>query len=144
MKRRAFVAMALALLVPGAGHFYLGRRARALAFFAIVTFLFVLGLSIDGSLYTLRESHGQLLTRLASLASMGSGTLYFLGILTGPHGSIWETTYEYGRTFTLTAGLMNLLLVLDCWDLALPNPERAQRVNPERAERVEGPGELPR
>ena len=40
--------MVLALLVPGLGHFYLGRRGRALAFFAIVILLFVIGLSIDG------------------------------------------------------------------------------------------------
>ena len=28
------------------------------------------------------------------------------------------STYEYATTFTLTAGLMNLLLVLDCFDIA--------------------------
>ena len=26
--------------------------------------------------------------------------------------------YEYGTAFLLTAGLMNLLLVLDAWDIA--------------------------
>lgn len=114
---RARVAMALAFLVPGAGHFLLGRRGRALAFFAIVTFLFTLGLAIDGSLYILADSRGELLARLASIASMGSGALYFVAYLTGPHGNVLESTYEYGRTFTLTAGLMNLLLILDCWDL---------------------------
>jgi TM2 domain-containing membrane protein YozV len=128
MKRRAFVAMALAFLIPGAGHFYLGRRARALAFFTIVTLMFVTGLAVDGSLYTLGESRGQLLARVATLASMGSGALYFLGNLFGPPGDIGRATYEYGRTFTLTAGLMNLLLVLDCWDLAsVSDRERGER-----------------
>jgi len=123
MKARAVVApvvsMLLALLVPGAGHFFLGRRVRALAFFAIVVFLFVLGLAIDGSMYTLSESRGEILLRLASLGSMGSGPLYFLGQAYGPEGSIQKAMFEYGRTFTLTAGLMNLLLVLDCWDIAV-------------------------
>lgn len=114
---RVHAAMALAFLLPGSGHLLLGRRIRALAFFGIVTFLFVLGLSIDGSLYTLADTRGEILGQLASIASMGSGTLYFLGYITGPHGDVLESTYEYGRTFTLTAGLMNLLLVLDCWDL---------------------------
>lgn len=118
MKPRALLAMALAYVVPGAGHFYLGRRARALAFFAIVLFMFVVGVTIDGTLYTLRESHGQLLTVLASVGSMGSGAFYFLANALGSHGSITSMTFEYGRTFTLTAGLMNLLLVLDCWDIA--------------------------
>ncbi|HEV7238585.1 MAG TPA: DUF6677 family protein [Thermoanaerobaculia bacterium] len=119
MKIRAIAAMALALVLPGAGHFFLGRRARALAFFAIVVFLFVLGLAVDGSLYILREARGDLLSTLASLGSMGSGLLYFLGATFGPKGNIRSEMFEYGRTFALTAGVMNLLLVLDCWDIAV-------------------------
>ncbi len=119
MSARAIAAMVLAFLVPGAGHFLLGRRARALAFFAIVVFLFGLGLAIDGSMFTLRESRGDLLLRAASLGSMGSGLLYILGVYYGPPGDITKPMFEYGRTFTLTAGLMNLLLVLDCWDIAM-------------------------
>ncbi len=119
MKARAFAAMALTFLVPGAGHFFLGRRGRALAFFGIVVFMFALGLAIDGSMFTLGASGGDLLLRLASLGSMGSGALYFLGKAYGPHGDITRPMFEYGRTFTLTAGLMNLLLVLDCWDIAV-------------------------
>ena len=119
MKVRAIVAMILAYLVPGAGHFLLGRRARALAFFAIVVVMFVLGLAIDGSMYILSESRGRSLSILASLGSMGSGLLYFLARAFGPKGSITAEMFEYGRTFTLTAGLMNLLLVLDCWDIAM-------------------------
>lgn len=115
---RAFVAMALAFVVPGAGHFFLGRRARAMAFFAIVVCMFLIGISIEGGLYLLRETRGQALPQLASVASMGSGALYWLGNTIGPAGNIRAATYEYGRTFTLTAGLMNLLLVLDCFDIA--------------------------
>lgn len=119
MKIRAVAAMVLTLIVPGAGHFFLGRRARALAFFGIVVFMFALGLAIDGSLYTLRESRGDLLSTLASIGSMGSGLLYFLGKAFGPAGDIKTAMFEYGRTFALTAGVMNLLLMLDCWDIAV-------------------------
>ena len=118
MSTRALVAMALAFVFPGLGHLFLGRRGRALAFCAIVVFLFVAGLAIDGRLYIFSEARGQLITRLASLASMGSGGLYALGRLFGPEGDVRSLTFEYGRTFTLTAGLMNLLLVLDCYDIA--------------------------
>jgi hypothetical protein len=116
--RRALPAMALAFAIPGAGHFFLGRRALAVTFFGIVALMFGVGLAIDGTLYTLADSRGEVLAQLASIASAGSGVLYFVGYLTGPHGDVWESTFEYGRTFTLTAGLMNLLLVLDCWDIA--------------------------
>ena len=118
MKIRSIIAMALAYLVPGAGHFYLGKRQRALAYFAIIFLMFVIGLAIDGGLYTFAESTGAL-RRLAMLGSMGSGLMYFLAA-----GTKWATgivlgmTYEYGRTFTLTAGLMNLLLVLDVFDIS--------------------------
>lgn len=117
MSKRSITAMLLAFVVPGAGHFYLGYRARAAVFFVIVLILFVIGLSIDGSLYTLRESGGGLLKILASFGSMGSGALYFIARAMGPHGDVRSITYEYGTTFTLTAGLMNLLLVLDCFDI---------------------------
>ena len=119
MKVRAIIAMALTFLIPGAGHFLLRRRGRALAFFAIVVFMFALGLAVDGSMFTFRESRGELLLRLASIGSMGSGALYFFALKLGPQGDITKPMFEYGRTFTLTAGLMNLLLVLDCWDIAV-------------------------
>ena len=118
MTGRSILAMILAYLVPGAGHFYLGYRRRAAAFFAIVFFMFVIGLAIDGNLYTFAESRQALLRLLATLGSMGAGAIYFIARSFGPHGDVTSSTYEYGTTFTLTAGLMNLLLVLDCFDIA--------------------------
>lgn len=137
MSKRSITAMLLAYVVPGAGHYYLGDRRRAVVFFVIVFLLFVLGISIDGSLYTLGQSGGALLKILASFGSMGAGAMYFIaGALTHfdadfvpgpiyhlirvltPHPDVQSITYEYGTTFTLTAGLMNLLLVLDCFDIA--------------------------
>lgn len=119
MKSRALAAMVLAYLIPGAGHFYLGRRALAGAFCAIVASLFLAGLAVDGTLYILAEAQGSMLNTLASLGSMGSGALYFIAKAMGPHGSISSPTFEYGRMFTLSAGLMNLVLVLDCYDIAV-------------------------
>jgi hypothetical protein len=117
MTIRTIASMILAWLVPGAGHFVLGRRGRAAAFFAIVVLLFLIGLAIDGGLYTVATSRGSKLKLLASYASMGSGLLYFIARGMAAPGNVVSATFEYGSTFTLTAGLMNLLLVLDCWDL---------------------------
>lgn len=118
MSGRALLSMALALLFPGAGHFYLGRRSLAAAFFAIIGLLFVIGLGVDGALYTLADSKDSFLSLLASIGSMGSGMLYFAARNFGPQGNISSATFEYGRMFTLSAGLMNLLLVVDCYDIA--------------------------
>ena len=118
MSKRSIVAMVLAYLVPGAGHFYLGHRRRAATFFGIIIFLFVVGLSIDGNLYTFAESAGAALKVLATFGSMGAGIPYFVAKAMGQHGDVTSITYEYGTTFTLTAGLMNLLLVLDVFDIS--------------------------
>jgi len=118
VSRRTITAMVLAYLIPGAGHLYLGKRGRALAFFCIVVLMFVVGLSIDGDLYTLNRSGGALLRLLASLGSMGAGLLYFVAASIGAHGDVTSITYEHGTAFTITAGLMNLLLVLDVFDIS--------------------------
>ena len=49
----------------------------------------------------------------------GLGAPYFLlrfGV--GYQGQIESQGFEYGGAFILTAGLMNLLLILDAWDVA--------------------------
>jgi hypothetical protein len=118
MSVRAAVSMFLAWAIPGAGHLFLGRRGRASIFFVVVAVLFLIGISIDGGLYTFASSQGSWLKLLASLASMGSGLLYFVAKRFGVPGDVVSATFEYGSTFTLTAGLMNLLLVLDCYDIS--------------------------
>jgi hypothetical protein len=115
---RAITAMVLAYLVPGAGHFYLARRARAIAFFVIVTLMVVIGLAIDGRVYG--SSGGSLLAMLANIAAMGAGIPYFIARV-GPWstaGDVTSITYEHGTAFIITAGLMNLLLMLDAYDIA--------------------------
>lgn len=118
MKGRSVVAMLLAYLLPGAGHWYLGRRNRAIAFFGIVVTMFVIGVVVDGDLYALSRSGGSILRLLASFGTMGAGSIYFLALVMGAHGDITSITYEHGTAFTITAGLMNLLLVLDAYDIA--------------------------
>jgi len=118
VKPRTWMAMALAYLVPGAGHLYLGRRGRAAAYFCIVVFMFSIGLAVDGDLYTVGRAAGSLLRLLASLGSMGAGLLYWIFDFKGIQGDITSITYEHGTAFVITAGLMNLLLVLDAFDIS--------------------------
>ncbi|HEY1434159.1 MAG TPA: DUF6677 family protein [Thermoanaerobaculia bacterium] len=117
-RRSAVVAMVLAWLVPGLGHYYLGRRRTAIAFLALVAATFLAGLSFQGRLYTIED--GQPLTILATFAVYGAGVLNLAAraLVENPVGTILAPTYEYGCAYLLTAGLMNLLLVLDAHDLA--------------------------
>lgn len=106
-----------AWLVPGAGHFLLGRRFRAATFFALVLLAVTVGCLLEGNLY--RMMPNQPLTILATLGSVGVGAPYFiLRYLLTYQGNVISAGYEYGTAFLLTAGLMNLLLVLDVWDIA--------------------------
>ncbi|MGA8808162.1 MAG: DUF6677 family protein [Thermoanaerobaculia bacterium] len=118
MKGRTVTAMLLAYLVPGAGHLYLGRRARAITFFLIVVLLFAIGVAIDGDLYTMNHANGSVLRMLAALGSLGSGIIYWVAAWTGVHADVTSITFEHGTAFTITAGLMNLLLVVDAFDIA--------------------------
>ncbi len=71
--RSPYLAMALAWLIPGLGHYYLGRRRTAVAFAVIVVLTFLAGLSFQGRLYSIEQ--GQPLTVLATFAVWGAGLL---------------------------------------------------------------------
>ena len=55
---------------------------------------------------------------LATLGCLGSGApLFFLRFVLDYEGTLHAAGYEYGSAFILTAGLMNLLLILDVMDI---------------------------
>lgn len=116
---RPWLAVVLAWIFPGLGHAYLGRRRTALVYAAVVTVAFVLGISFQGRLYTIES--GQPLSILATFAVAGAGFLNIGARLLSdnPGGAVLAVTYEYGCAYLLTAGLMNLLLMLDAWDIAV-------------------------
>lgn len=110
-------AAVLAWAIPGAGHVYLGRRRLGLIFCVIVLASLAIGVSLDGNLS--RVVPERPLSLLATLGTMGVGLAYFLlRFLAGYVGNVVASGFEYGSAFILTAGLMNLLLVLDVWDMA--------------------------
>jgi hypothetical protein len=113
----AIRGLLLAWLVPGGGHFLLQRRRRALAFFVIVLLSFLIGISLDGNLYRIMPDRP--LSILATLACVGVGTPYLgMRFIAGYSGDPLAPGFEYGSAFILTAGLMNILLILDVWDIA--------------------------
>jgi hypothetical protein len=116
-KGNLFVALLLAWLFPGLGHAYLGRRSTAVLYALIVTAAFVLGVGYHGKLYTQEPDHP--LTLLATFACYGAGILNIGArlLLDNPAGNILSPTFEFGCAFLLTAGMMNLLLMLDAYDI---------------------------
>jgi hypothetical protein len=113
------VLMCLAAwVVPGAGHLWLGRRTKGLIFLAALPVMFAIGLVAQGRLFsfTLAEPF----VALMALADLGIGLPYFVakGVGWGA-GNVRAVTYEYGNTFLIVAGLLNLLVVIDAYDVAL-------------------------
>ena len=117
----AALAASLAWLIPGAGHFLLKRPRRGAVFLVLVLLSLVIGCSLHGRLPW--QWSGSPLRVLATLGSMGSGAAYFVLRFAGYEGDVDAPGFEYGNAFILTAGLMNLLLVLDTWDIALGRKE---------------------
>lgn len=117
-----YLAALLAWLVPGAGHFYLKRWGRGVIFLVLVALALAVGVAIGGRLPWYWS--GSPLKRLATLGAMGSGLPFMLlHFAVGYQGDIRGAGFEYGGAFIVTAGLMNLLLVLDAWDIAVGRKE---------------------
>jgi Family of unknown function (DUF6677) len=112
----AYLAAILAWALPGAGHAYLRRWRRALAFMLLVLASLAIGCLLEGHLSW--TFHGAPLDVLATFGGLGSGAPSILLHLRGYTGTIEAPDYEYGTVFILTAGLMNMLLILDAWDIA--------------------------
>ena len=104
--------------IPGAGHLWLGRRAKGLIFLVALPLMFALGLAIHGRLFPFEVS--DLLVGLAALADVGIGLTYFVASALGfGAGNVRAVTYEYGNAFLIVAGLLNLLVVIDAYDVAM-------------------------
>ncbi len=114
---RPWLAGALAFVIPGAGHFFVGRVGRAVLFASLVVFCAVTGCYLEGRLDILEDNNP--LSVIATFASMGSGIIYqLLRHVVDYEGQVMAASYEYGTTFLRTAGILNLLLVLDAFDIA--------------------------
>jgi len=104
--------------VPGAGHLWFGRRAKGFVFLIALPLMFVIGLALQGRLFPFEVN--QPLVALAAVADVGIGVPYFVARTLGAGaGTVVAQTYEYGNAFLIVAGLLNLLVVTDAWDIAL-------------------------
>jgi hypothetical protein len=104
--------------VPGAGHLWLGRTQKGLIFLVALPLMFAVGLLLKGRLFPFEVS--QPLVALAALAGLGNGVPFFVAKLFDfGQGVVTAASYEYGNTFVIVAGLLNMLVALDAYDVAL-------------------------
>ena len=114
-----YLVAALAWAIPGAGHLILRRRQKGFTFLITLTLMFAAGLWLEGRIFPLGFDLSQPLVGLAAIADLGIGAPYFIAKFMG-HGAgrVVAITYEYGNAFAIVAGLLNMLVVLDAWDIA--------------------------
>ena len=127
----------LGWMIPGAAHLILKRPKRAITFFFCIVILFVWGLNLGARIWNYEPQ--QPLTFFAMVSQTGVGLPYFASRAVAHYarndpsstfyefanrfsfgeGNIKVVTFEYGNTFTWVAGLLNFLVILDAYDIAL-------------------------
>lgn len=105
-----------AWLVPGLGHALYGKPRKAIVLIVVLTAMFACGLAFNGRLFPFGGSEP--LVWLAAAAEWGLGLPRLMAAIAGWGGGVvTDVTYEYGNTFIIVAGMLNLLAVLDVYDI---------------------------
>jgi hypothetical protein len=146
--QRGLLAGLLAWVFPGAGHWFVGARVRGAVFCSLVLGSLALGTAFDGNL-ALVDPRTPFLSRLEVVANLAVGPwdpllrFAFYGTpvyvnsedaFTPPPPATrqaierrrertFRTWSSYGQMYLFSAGLMNLLLIFDAWDIAIGRKE---------------------
>jgi len=119
--RSPLLILGLAWLVPGGGHFLLGRRGRGALIFGAVLVSFAFGLLMRGPMF--QPKSGDLLTTLIQyggfVGDLCSGLLYLVSVWLGySQQDVAGASHDYGAKFLVAAGLLNILAMVDVWEIA--------------------------
>jgi hypothetical protein len=127
-----FVAIVATWLVPGLGHWLLGRRGKALLYFSILTFTFLFGMWLSD---------------FRNVRSDDDFQLYLIGeaLYGGLALPAWKLTQhlqlvrpqpwlDVGLLFSTVAGIMNVCVMVDVYETACPRPRAPDATDAPRAE----------
>ena len=115
--RQGFVYLPLIAgwLVPGAGHFVVGKWGRGALLALSIIGMFTLGLGMNGKLYA---SAHDILDLLGLIGDLGNGLLYFVSrALSLGADQVQVTTGDYGTRFIVVAGLLNVIAAVDAHNI---------------------------
>jgi hypothetical protein len=102
-------------LVPGAGHFVIGKWGRGVLLAVSIIAMFVMGLAMQGKIYTGAQD---ILGILGMAGDLGSGLLYIVSRVAGLGAQPTQTTIaDYGKVFIVVAGLLNIIAAVDAHNL---------------------------
>src|SRR5579864_3671958 len=120
--RSWFPAVGLGWLLPGAGHFLLKRPGRGALLAASVLAMFLLGLGMRGVMF--QPQTGDVLTTIiyvgGFVGDLSSGLLYLLTTWLGyAQPDVAGHVHDYGTKFLVGAGLLNILAMVDAYEIAI-------------------------
>jgi hypothetical protein len=110
-----------AWVVPGGGHFLQKRTGRGALILVSVTMMFLFGMFMRGMMFT--PEKGDILTTLINyggfVCDLMSGVLYFAAAMFGYSApDMPGAVHDYGTKFLVTAGLLNILAMVDAYEIA--------------------------
>ena len=113
--------VALGWLVPGGGHFLLNRRGRGALLLLSVSGMYLCGLAMRGAMF--QPQSGDVLTTLINyggfVGDMANGILYLLSVWLGySQPDVAGHVHDYGTKFLVSAGLLNILAMVDAFEIA--------------------------
>jgi hypothetical protein len=110
-----YLPLIVGWLVPGGGHFLQGKWVRGALLAVSIISMFVLGLAMQGKLYT---SVQDILDMLGVAGDLGSGLLYIVSRAAAWGAQPIQTTVaDYGTKFIMVAGLLNIIAAVDAHNL---------------------------
>ncbi|MFC6646851.1 DUF6677 family protein [Granulicella cerasi] len=111
------LALIAGWLIPGAGHLVVRKPIRAALLFVSILGMFVVGLSLQGKVYSFGTD--SIIDKLCFVAQLGLGVLF--GIAKGAGwgaSSAVNTMADYGGKFLIAGGLLNVIAAVDALSLA--------------------------
>ena len=90
---------------------------KGLIFLLALPLMFAYGIWLEGRVFPFELS--QPLVALAAFADVGMGVPYLVSKAIGVGaGRAVAATFEYGNAFLIVSGLLNMLVILDVFDIA--------------------------
>lgn len=115
-QKLGIVAAVAGWVVPGLGHLMLRRWSKAAVYFLCVGALACAGLAMRGGVFGAGAE--DLFDRLGFFADLGAGVFYFLAHQIQSAGpDVAHATGDYGTRLLAAAGMLNLLTVLEAYDI---------------------------
>jgi hypothetical protein len=124
-----FICILATWIVPGAGHWLLGRRKKALLFFVLIAFAYLFGMWL-GDFRNVRRDQDTMDLYFLGEALCGGFTLPAWFFTRSLELSFEQPLLDAALLFSTVAGLLNLCVMVDVYETACPRPAPVEGATP--------------